>query len=466
MAGNSIGTSLHESARTEFLKSVWQPYPAADRTWFDVSEFVERNQSDFVAGVVAGRISEIDLSARTLNLESDGARVEIKLTEKTDWMRATQTPFSATLLRTGDLVAIEVNAAESEAKQPAEATRLLLLVPTRNGNGYGACGSGTDVKRLNGSFSPSRSKDWSNFLMSLREFFTSQRFIEVQTPTLVPSPGTEPFLDPFKTEWELGSTTRTLYLPTSPEFHLKQMLARGWSRIFEFKTCFRNGEIGEHHQPEFLMLEWYRAYSNLEAIANDVAGLFKLLATRTGADCQTLERTTIAELFEKHFDGFELTPKTTRDELATLARRSNISIQSSDSFDDIFFRLFLDRIESQLGIEGPLLVSHYPPSQAALSRIGPHGFAERFEVYWNGLELANAFHELNDPFENEERFRKDAETKAALGKPAVPRDENLVEALQNGMPPSGGIALGVDRLFMALYKLKTIDETRAFPLRP
>ena len=117
-----------------------------------------------------------------------------------------------------------------------------------------------------------------------------------------------------------------------------------------------------------------------------------------------------------------------------------------------------------MGENGPLLVSNYPPSQAALSRLGADGFAERFEVYWNGLELANAFHELNDPAENERRFAEDAALKVALGKPRVPRDENLMRALKRGLPPSGGIALGVDRLFMAMFGIKEIAETRAFPL--
>jgi lysyl-tRNA synthetase class 2 len=212
------------------------------------------------------------------------------------------------------------------------------------------------------------------------------------------------------------------------------------------------------------MLEWYRAYSNLDAIADDVDQLLQSIAQQFELQVLPLKRTTIAQLFADAFPGFTLTPSTTRDELAKLASTHKIAVGPDDSFDDVFFRLFLEKIESKLGHEGPLLVSHYPPSQAALSRIGAHGFAERFEVYWNGLELANAFHELNDPLENEKRFAQDAAAKASLGKPPVPRDENLVRALKKGMPPSGGIALGVDRLFMALFGISEIAETRAFPL--
>jgi lysyl-tRNA synthetase class 2 len=172
----------------------------------------------------------------------------------------------------------------------------------------------------------------------------------------------------------------------------------------------------------------------------------------------------MAELFQTRL-GFNLTPATTREELVRLAQGLNISIRDDDSWDDIFFRVFLEKIEGDLGADGPLLVRGYPPSQAALSRIGPDGFADRFEVYWRGLELANAFHELNDPDENEKRFRDDARKKLELGRRSVPVDEELIAGLKTGMPPSGGIALGVERLFMALFDLPTIAEARAFPIK-
>ena len=198
-----------------------------------------------------------------------------------------------------------------------------------------------------------RSEQWAAFLGDVRGFFTERHFIEAQTPTLVPSPGTEPFLDPFSTEWQIGSVKTTLYLPTSPEFHLKQMLARGWTRIFEMKTCFRNGEIGSHHQPEFLMLEWYRAYSNLDVIAEDVDHLLQTLSAKFGRALPRLQQKTIAHLFSEAFDGFVLTPQSTRADLAVLAQTIGLSVDKSDSFDDIYFRLFLEKIEAGLGAEGP-----------------------------------------------------------------------------------------------------------------
>ena len=405
--------------RDELLKD-WKKYPAASSDWSDVRMFKGE-------GWVAGRI------AINNELESGGANLKL--------------PAHTFPLLPGDLVAAEIRA--------NKIVNFLLLFPTVNGERWTANGE---------RFSVSRSEQWSLFLSAIRLHFLAKHFIEAQTPTLVPSPGTEPFLDPFSTEWFIGSHKQTLYLPTSPEFHLKQMLVKGWTRIFEMKPCFRNGEIGEHHQPEFLMLEWYRAYNNLNTIADDVDDLLQALAKQFGVNAPKVKRTTIAQLFSDAFGGFQLTPFTTKDELIALAKQNSIATSEDDSFDDVFFRLFLEKIEHKLGAGGPLLVSLYPPSQAALSRIGEHGWAERFEVYWNGLELANAFHELNDPVENEKRFAEDAKNKNALGKPAVPRDENLVSALKTGMPPSGGIALGVDRLFMALFGIEKIEDTRAFPL--
>lgn len=417
-------------SRAEFLAASMR-YPPARDGWSDARAFSGE-------GWLAGRVFRRDGAGRSAaggdvwSVESGGGSHRITLENEVP-------------LLDGDLVALKVT-------RDGRASEVILLAPCE--------GPFTDE---NPAFTVARSEQWALYLSAIRLFFLSRGFIEAQTPTLVPSPGTEPFLDPFSTEWFVGSFKRTLYLPTSPEFHLKQMLVRGWTRLFEMKPCFRNGEIGEHHQPEFLMLEWYRAYANLEAIADDADQLLQSLAERFSVQVPRLKRTTMAELFAREF-GFTLKPDTTRDELAALAAREGIAVRGDDSFDDVFFRLFLERIEARLGADGPLLVSQYPPSQAALSRIGRHGFAERFEVYWNGLELANAFHELNDPVENEARFAKDAAEKAALGKPAVPRDENLVRALKKGMPPSGGIALGVDRLFMALFGIEEIAATRAFPL--
>lgn len=240
------------------------------------------------------------------------------------------------------------------------------------------------------------------------------------------------------------------------------MLVAGWTRIYEIKSCFRNGEVGLHHQPEFFMLEWYRAYANLDNIAADVENLLMTLTCAVGIDLPGLRRTSMRALFQDAF-GFELAPETTREQLSDCARRFNVRIEGDDTWDEIFFRLFLEKIEPGLGHEGPVLVFGYPPSQAALARIGRDGFADRFELYWKGVEIANAFHELNDPEVNRARFENDVARKIELTGAGVPVDEELLQALDYGLPPSGGIALGLDRLFMALYAIGDIAKARAFP---
>ena len=407
--------------------------------------------------IVAGRLIVAvapQSSDAVYELSSGGEQMVVRFTEAgaggLSWLKPLPVAPTLEFFEDGDLVAVE---GTMNAVGTLEVSKILLLAP-----------SDRSVELPTSEFTVGRGVSWSRFLQEVRGYFLNASFIEATTPTLVPSPGTEPFLDPFLTTWEIGSMNREFYLPTSPEFHLKQLLVRGFTKIFEIKPCFRNGEISPHHQPEFLMLEWYRAYSNLDAIADDVEGLFAHLGAKFNVQLPRLARVTIPELFAEAFPGFVLKPDSTRDDLADLAKSSGVEFSSSDSFDDLFFRLFLERIESNLGHSGPLLVSLYPPSQAALSRIGPHGFAERFEVYWKGLELANAFHELNNPAENEARFNDDARKKLELGKPAVPRDENLVRAFHYGMPPSGGIALGIERLFMALMGVDKIEDARAFPI--
>lgn len=437
--------------RERFLEYYWDRYPAARPEWLDVEEFSKTEAS----AVVCGRVRRAEGESWRLN--SAGQEIAFRLEPQVSWMLPLRpgvnrdVPAVTSVLVDNDLIALKL----ARRGQEWVASECALLAPA------------LVAKPKRPRIGVDRSKAWMEFLDCVRAFFKDRGFVEAWTPTLVPSPGTEPFLDAFETDVIFDGTKRgTFYLPTSPEFHLKKMLAAGWTKIFEIKTCFRNGEAGSHHQLEFQMLEWYRAYATLEAIADDVEGLLKVLTRRFGRGSEqsvVLKRTTVAELFSRAFPGFELKPDTTREELAALAERTGVRILETDTWDEIFFRLFLEKVEPHLEVDGPVLVRDYPPSQAALSRIGASGFADRFEVYWRGLEIANAFHELNDPDENVKRFMRDAEVKKALGKPSFPMDQELVESLRFGMPPSGGIALGLDRLFMALLEIGSIEETRAFP---
>jgi lysyl-tRNA synthetase class 2 len=298
----------------------------------------------------------------------------------------------------------------------------------------------------------------------VENFFLAHGFVEIQTPTLVPSPGSEPFLDPFVVELQHEGQTHKKFLPTSPELHLKKALCLGWERIFEVRPCFRNGEWGNHHRPEFIMLEWYRAYENLDRILSDCQHLFSWVARSLGLPPpDPFENLTLQEAFLKYVDpNFLLTPHTCRKDLAALASRLCIETEPSDDFDDIFFRLFLEKIEPHLSGPIPIVLRNYPPSQAALSRKTVEGWADRFEIYWQGYEIANAFHELNDPFEQCQRLEKDNKKKNSLGKPIVPIDQEFIQGLMSGMPPSGGIALGLERLFLAFHPKLEIGQLRLF----
>ena len=261
------------------------------------------------------------------------------------------------------------------------------------------------------------------------------------------------------------------YLPTSPEFHLKKLLVGGWQRVFEIHKCFRNGEAGAIHQPEFYMLEWYRVNEELTSLKKDVILLIEHLqnwAITKGVPQQKQDThqdaldETMPSLFQKEVH-FNLTPQTSKKELEDLLDQLNINRAPDDTWNDLFFRVFLEKIEPQLKNKGKVFVSDFPPSMAALAKIDDCGWAQRFEFYWQGLEIANAFYELTDAEEQMKRFEEDLREKDRLKKERVPIDEDFISSLKEGMPPSSGIALGLERLFMAITGIKDIREFKLFP---
>ncbi len=305
-------------------------------------------------------------------------------------------------------------------------------------------------------------KKWSQFLKSVRQFFDSQNFLEIQTPTLVASPGTEPTLEAFSTELKTGSGLKKVFLPTSPELHLKKTLTLGYDRIYEIAKCFRNNEVTPIHQPEFLMLEWYRSFANLFDLQADVVRLVNTLCDQFQHPRPPIQSFTIRQLFRTHLK-FDLTPDCSEEGLRNLCLQQQLRITDSFTIDDLFFLLMLEKIEPQLPKDSLVFVEKYPPFQAALARKDHEGWAERFEVYWKGLELANAFDELNNP--KEQRARAEQDLQKREGRSAISLDEEFFQSLESGMPPSAGIALGLERLFMAILNLKTIDELRLFPIK-
>jgi elongation factor P--(R)-beta-lysine ligase len=309
---------------------------------------------------------------------------------------------------------------------------------------------------------------------AMREVFASHGFTEVETPALQVSPGLEPHLKAFATMLERpGEGPALRFLHTSPEFAMKKLLVAGMTRIFQLAHCFRNAERGATHSPEFSMLEWYRAGSGYLDLVADCEALLRAtgarLMTWRGLVCNphaAWERLTVAEAFARHCGIDILATVEDRDALAAAAQPLGIAPHEGDSWEDLFFRVFLAPIEPRLGIGVPTVLYDYPIAMAALARpkASDPKLCERFELYVCGLELANAFGELTDAAEQRRRFEADKAKKRALYGETYPIDEDFLAALEMGMPESAGIALGFDRLVMLASGATHIDDVLWAPV--
>lgn len=304
----------------------------------------------------------------------------------------------------------------------------------------------------------------------IRDFFRGRGFRETRTPLLVPSPGMEPHIRPVRTD--TGA-----YLPTSPEFAMKRLLAGGLEKIFQICPAFRSEPRSRTHHPEFMMLEWYRAYAGYESIMKDVESLFEHLARSPFIEYQGRRisvaapwpRLRVRDLFMEHA-GVDLVASATRESLAAECKRLQLDTQPEDSWDDLYFRIWLNLIEPQLPADRAVIVTRYPASQAALAVVDtdPDGsrWARRFEVYAGGLELGNAFEELTDPDEQRRRFVADMELRQKQygdSFPPSPIDEGFLHALREGIPPAAGIAMGVDRIVMLYADEPDLEYTTWLP---
>jgi len=315
---------------------------------------------------------------------------------------------------------------------------------------------------------------------AIRRFFAEGGFVEIETPALVPSPGLEPHLSALEVSCTRPEGTKSQkYLHTSPEYCMKKLLGEGWERIFQICRVFRDGEIGRTHQIEFTMLEWYRAHADYTKIMEDCEKLLAFVAREVFGVEECIWRGMRVDLsppFEKisvaramrDYGGVDIDKNGDSASLLREAKRKGYRFAAGEdySFDDIFFKIFLEAVEPRLGDPKPTILYDYPAGMAALSRLKPGlpHLAERFELYIGGIELANAFSELNDPEEQRKRFEEEQQTRARLGRPVYPIDEELLQALVK-MPPSAGIALGVDRLIMLLCDAASIEEVIAFPFK-
>jgi lysyl-tRNA synthetase class 2 len=296
-------------------------------------------------------------------------------------------------------------------------------------------------------------RDRARAFSIVRAFFAARAFVEVDTPLLVPSPGLDLHLDAVEAQ---GG-----YLITSPEYQMKRLLVAGVPRQFQIAHVFRAGEKGDRHNPEFTMLEWYRAFAGVEQVMRDTEELVTELVTTFSGDMRLpgeaapilvtppFPRLTVAQAFSRFADVAET-------EMFRMAREDS----------DTFFRILVDRVEPELAnATTPVFLVDYPIEHASLARRKPSDprVCERFELYLGGVELCNGFGELSDPLEQRRRLLADQRARTEAGKPVYPIDERFLAALAEGMPPSAGNALGLDRVIALCLGEHEIARVMPFP---
>lgn len=300
-------------------------------------------------------------------------------------------------------------------------------------------------------------------MYTIRQFFKERDVMEVTTPLLSHHTVTDPHLESFMTEYQAAdNTSQTMYLQTSPEFAMKRLLAAGSGPIYQMTPAFRNqGEQGRWHNPEFTLLEWYRPQFTLTQLMDETEALLQLIIK-----CPSAQRLSYAELFQHCLN---LDPhKATLQQIQQALRKLSSEVELSGAFNkrDTALQLITDHlVQHCVDTTRPLFLYHFPASQAALARIHPSLLvAERCELYFNGLELANGFHELQDSVEQKKRFLEDLAIRKKRNLSIVPLDSNLIAALSSGLPDSCGIALGIDRLIALATQNTRLDAVLTFPI--
>ncbi len=331
-------------------------------------------------------------------------------------------------------------------------------------------------------------KQRSLLLKSVRQFFETHGYWEVDTPLLSRDCVVDSHIDPFTTDWrsEEGhashqtSQQSTRYLQTSPEFAMKRLLTAGADQIYQITHAFRQAEKGTLHNPEFAMLEWYRLgethreqmtfAESLVRKIYDVAASISDQSQRTKLPSEPFVRFSYEEAFQK-FAGFSAL-NSTAEAFQQAALKHQISIPHGfDQTDCLSWQnLFLvDLVEPALCQLGAVFLYDYPPDQAALAcirrddRVSPQGVAERFELYLQGIEICNGYHELTDPVELRTRNAQQSSLRLKENRPALPEESALLQAMEAGLPACAGTALGLDRVIMLALGKQSLQEVIAFP---
>ncbi len=291
----------------------------------------------------------------------------------------------------------------------------------------------------------------------IREFFDQREFLEVTTPVLSRDTVVDRHLDPFRvtvfSDPKSPEVGPTWYLQTSPEFHMKRLVAAGARAIYQMGPAFRAAEVGKNHNIEFTMLEWYRVGDDMQAGIDLLAQFIETLAK-----CGPTERISYGDLFERDLGIDPFTAKL--DQLQAMSE----TFSANPERDDCLEWLFADQISPQLGHTNPVIVYDFPESQAALSEIrsGRVNCAERFELFYGGQELANGYHELRSADELRRRIRVENVHRRKDGKPVLPEESRLLLAMESGLPQCSGVAVGVDRLVLALLGVGSLRDVASF----
>lgn len=298
----------------------------------------------------------------------------------------------------------------------------------------------------------------------IRNYFGEQGFLDVITPPAVENPGMEVHIHPFQLHSVQTNKLRPLYLHTSPEFCMKELLGDGFDKIFTMSYCFRDEPSSPIHRPQFLMLEWYRKNERYESIMKDVEGLIqyalknaKNLPVRKEIQDQKLVKKTMQELFQEEL-GIDILNYLDVPSIKELLKKfPDVPVPKVElEWDDYFFLLYLNRIEPVITKYPILMITEFPAPLSALSTLKASDprVCERFEVYINGIELCNCFNELTDPVEQRKRFSAQNELKKKLYHYELPEPKNFYATMDKGFPPSAGIALGVERLLHSLFEVE------------
>lgn len=305
----------------------------------------------------------------------------------------------------------------------------------------------------------------AELLAKIRSFFSAREVLEVETPVLSQAGNPDVYIESFTSRFMTPQGEQTLYLQTSPEFHMKRLLAAGSGAIYQICKSFRLEEQGRLHNPEFTMLEWYRPGFDHHQLMQEIEELLVFLGVL--ASGARISKASYQSLFEQYVGANP--HDCSREELVQCIERHAIPIQASHiaslNKDDVLSLLLTHIIEPAIAHAGLMFVYDYPASQASLARLSddPIAVAQRFELYADGVELANGFHELTDAREQTRRFAQEMQQREKRHQAYVDIDQHLIHALKSGLPDCAGVALGFDRLVMNVTKSQSLQEVMAFP---